>query len=288
MKKTILAGAGALALTLGGAVAASATVVDPHPTYGADCGGFTVTATVDTHVQWFEHENALTGEVTEYGTLDLAAGESHTYPMPESAGQYNWWSGAFSMGSKHLAVNSYPVECPDLGQPDPGPQPETEFRWVEGIPVLDCEANTTTIPLHEEAAGYYLGDDGEWHLGKFFATGNTDSEVRDATVEECPVIEEPEEPGSGGTVPPAPEVPEAPEEIESPTTEAVEPRVERKVAAGPVAPERIETGVSGETLAHTGGVKAPALWMGGTLLLAGSALLAERLWGRKRRDTIGA
>lgn len=64
-------------------------------------------------------------------------------------------------------------------------QPDPEVRGMSSTDV-DCEAGTVTITTTEETAGYYLGEDNNWHLGEFVVTSET-TETRSATFEECPV-----------------------------------------------------------------------------------------------------
>lgn len=71
-------------------------------------------------------------------------------------------------------------------QPEPPILNDPEFQWVTGESVIDCEGMTVTVVSHEEAAGWYWGNDGEQHLGSFFPTGNTQEKSIPATAEECP------------------------------------------------------------------------------------------------------
>lgn len=75
-------------------------------------------------------------------------------------------------------------------------QPSPEFRseTVEGEP--NCDDFSVPVTITEYSAGYYLGDDNEWHLGDFFPTGKETTDVRPATAEECPAppVGEEEEP----------------------------------------------------------------------------------------------
>lgn len=88
-----------------------------------------------------------------------------------------WVEGSPAVGEEFL-IEVTCEEPPILNPP--------VFQWVTGEPVIDCEGMTVTVVSHEEAAGWYWGNDGEQYLGGFFPTGNETSDVRPATAEECP------------------------------------------------------------------------------------------------------
>lgn len=115
------------------------------------------------------------------------------------------WTVALKSPAKWVQVHSFndhygEPSCPVGTQPEPPILNPPVFQWVTGEPVIDCGGMTVTVVSHEEAAGWYWGNDGEQHLGGSFRTGNETSDVRPATPEECPTppvqtppAEEPEE-----------------------------------------------------------------------------------------------
>lgn len=80
------------------------------------------------------------------------------------------------------------VTPPVTEEPEIPVKPEPVFQWIAGEPVIDCELDTVTIVMHEEAAGYYFGNDSQWYLGGFFPTGETNVKSISANDEECPVV----------------------------------------------------------------------------------------------------
>lgn len=103
-------------------------------------------------------------------------------------------------------TNTPPVVVPE----EPPALNDPVFQWVTGGPEIDCEGMTVTVVSHEEAAGWYWGNDGEQHLGGFHPTETEpETTVRPATAEECPAppLDEEEE-----TIPEEEGTPETPEE----------------------------------------------------------------------------
>lgn len=172
--------------------------------------------------------------------------------MQDRTGQ-EYLNGDWGSDIQWVKLCTYIQENPVL----PGPV----FQWVASEPVLDCDLGTITIEMHEEAAGYYWGNDGEAHLGGFFPTGETNSKTIPATEEECPVIPVIEEPVEEPTE--EVEVPVQEEVISVPTTPVV-------VAEAPVL---AETG--GETIAIFG-------FVGLALILTGVVTLIRKK--RKSND----
>lgn len=152
-----------------------------------------------------------------------------------------WVEGSPAVGEEFL-IEVTCEEPPILNPP--------VFQWVTGEPVIDCEGMTVTVVSHEEAAGWYWGDDGEQYLGGFFPTGNEASDVRPANAEECPA-------------PP-------PEEEESPAIDTPEykPDTETQTVQDVSQPEQLA--VTG------GGPEWTALIIGAVFVVAGLVLYLKR------------
>lgn len=156
-----------------------------------------------------------------------------------------------------------PEEPPVLNDP--------VFQWVSDTPVIDCEGMTVTIVSHEEAAGWYWGNDGEQYLGGFFPTGNETNEVRPATAEECPTppVNEEEEPAPGEETPTTPE-----ENTPNTNTETTSQPVKKSVETQTLQPV---SNPQTEQLAVTGsGLEWTALIIGVVFVVAGLALYLKR------------
>lgn len=115
-----------------------------------------------------------------------------------------WVEGSPAVGEEFL-IEVTCEEPPILNPP--------VFQWVTGEPVIDCEGMTVTVVSHEEAAGWYWGNDGEQYLGGFFPTATEPkTTTREVTLEECPApVVQP---------PPAEEEPPA---VDPPATSEEEP-----------------------------------------------------------------
>lgn len=162
----------------------------------------------------------------------------------------------FSRANYHYGEGGEQPLCLTEEQPPVTPEkPGPVFRWVTGEPLLDCESSTVTVVSTEEAAGYYLGNDDQWHLGGFFPTGNTDTKTIPASAEECPVT------------PPVPPV-ETPAAPERPTTTS---------AAVPASEGQAQLAVTGAPDV-AGGLLAVVLVAAGL-----AAVVAGKLGARRAR-----
>ncbi len=142
--------------------------------------------------------------------------------------QYNEHFG--EGGQPSVCVGEKKTPTPEVPLPDP------EVRWESSASQIVCEDRTVVSTFREEARGFFRGQDGAVYPGDWTVTGETRTESRAATTEECPTVDRPTTPT--GEQPETPEKPVAPviDDPQKPGGEQTDP-----VSDSPVESERAET-----------------------------------------------